>query len=288
MDDPVDPMRKTHVPDDPRDMEMLDEYLEHLRRAGKAQSTIDGRREILGRVDRDLPFGLGQTRTDELADWLYREGWKQNTKFTYYQALKDFYGWASDARDPWITGNPVADLEPVSSIKGIARPCTDDQLRDILARAAEPYRTWAVIAAYQGFRCVEISRGSREDYTQQMVIVPRGKGGRPRAHDTDPYVWDAVKDLPAGPIARRHDTGERAGAFYISSRAANYFNRTLGLPVSMHMLRHWMGVNIQRRYKNIRVTQAALGHASLQSTQIYTDATAEEQRAARSTLPRLA
>jgi integrase/recombinase XerC len=269
-------------------MDMLSEYLEHLRRCGKAQSTIDGRREILGRLDRDLPYGLGQTCTSELADWLFRDRWKLNTKFTYYEAMKDFYAWAADPADPWISADPAVDLEPVRSIRGIARPCTDAQLREILARSREPFRSWAVIAAYQGFRCIEISRADREHFTEQMVIVPKGKGGRPRAHDLDPYVWEVVRDLPDGPIARRQDDGERASAFYISSLAANYWRRTLGIPVSMHMLRHWMGVNIQRAYKNIRVTQAALGHASLQSTQIYTDATAEEQRAARSTLPRLA
>lgn len=281
-------MKNPHVPDDPRDMDMLSEYLEHLRRCGKAQSTIDGRREILGRLDRDLPYGLGQTCTSELADWLFRDRWKLNTKFTYYEAMKDFYAWAADPADPWISADPAVDLEPVRSIRGIARPCTDAQLREILARSREPFRSWAVIAAYQGFRCIEISRADREHFTEQMVIVPKGKGGRPRAHDLDPYVWEVVRDLPDGPIARRQDDGERASAFYISSLAANYWRRTLGIPVSMHMLRHWMGVNIQRAYKNIRVTQAALGHASLQSTQIYTDATAEEQRAARSTLPRLA
>lgn len=281
-------MKKPHVPDDARDMEMLDEYLEHLRLAGKAQSTIDGRREILGRLDRGLPYGLGQTYGPELAKWLHRDGWSQNTKFTYYQAMKDFYEWASDPKDPWLSGNPVNELDPVKSVRGVPRPCTDEQLKQILARSREPFRSWAVIAAYQGFRCIEISRGNREDYSERTIYVPRGKGGKPRVHDTDPYVWEVVKDLPPGPIARRQDNGERADAFYISSLAANYWRRTLGIPVSMHMLRHWLGCTVQREYKNIRVTQATLGHASLQSTQVYTDATAEEQRAARATLPRLA
>lgn len=280
--------KQPHVPGNPQDMELIDEYLEHLRRAGKAASTINGRREILGRLDRDLPYGIGQTSVKEVATWLYRDGWRQNTKYTYYMAAKDFYAWASDPNDPWISGNPVEELEAITNAQGIARPVTDEQLRDILARSREPFRTWAVIAAYQGLRCIEISRLDREHVTEQMLIVVKGKGGRPRAHDTDPYVWEVVKDMPPGPVARRQDNGERADAFYISSLAANYWRRTLKIPASMHMLRHWMGVNLQARFKDIRVTQAALGHRSLQSTQIYTDATAEQQRAARATLPRLA
>jgi site-specific recombinase XerD len=58
--------------------------------------------------------------------------------------------------------------------------------------------------------------------------------------------------------------------------------------VALHRQRHWLGVTTQARYRDLRVTQAMLGHLSLQSTQIYTDATAEQQRAARAMLPRLA
>lgn len=281
-------MKTPHVPDDPLDMELLDAYLEHLRRANKSASTIDGRREILGRLDRDLPYGLGRTSTEELAKWLYRDEWSQNTRGTYYAALKDFYAWASDPKDPWISGNPAADLEPAKHARGGPRPVTDEQLHRILTEAAQPYRLWALIAAYQGLRCIEISRLDREHISEKVLVVMRGKGDKMRTHDTDPGVWAAVKDLPPGPIATRPD-GQRADAFYVSSTCALHFRRQLKMPgVSMHRLRHWLGCTVQREYRDIRVTQAMLGHASLQSTQIYTDATAEQQRAARSTLPRLA
>jgi integrase/recombinase XerC len=268
-------------------MELIDEYLEHLRRAGKAQSTIDGRREILGRLDRDLPFGLGQVSTAELGEWLYRDDWGRNTRYTYWACMHDFYGWAADPRDPWIDADPTESMEPVKPVRGVARPCTDEQLRIILTQAREPYRTWATVAAYQGCRCVELSRLDRDHVTEQSIVV-LGKGGRLRVQDTDPDTWRVIEPLPDGPIARHQQTGDRATAFYISSQAATYFRRTLGVPVSMHMIRHWFGVNVQKRYRDIAVTKAMLGHASLTSTQIYVDATAEQQRAARATLPRFA
>jgi integrase len=124
--------------------------------------------------------------------------------------------------------------------------------------------------------------------TAETLIVVRGKGGRPRVHDTHPDVWAAVKDLPRGSLACRPD-GQRADAFYVSATAALHFRRKLHMPgVSMHRLRHWLGVTTQRTYKDIRVTQQMLGHLSLQSTQVYTDATPEQQRAARAMLPRFA
>lgn len=280
----------THAgrPVDDLDMEIIDAYIEHLRRAGRSLDTMKGRRGILHHLNRDLPFGIGVVLPEDLADWLYRDDWSQNTKATYYRALKSFYGWASDPADRWINRNPMDGLERVHTAKGVARPCTDEQLRAILARAAEPFRLWALIAAYQGLRCVEIAGLDREHVTESQLFVVRGKGGQPRVHDTDPGVWQAVRDLPPGPVARRPDTGERASAHYISIHSRAHFHRKLKIETSMHCLRHWLGVNAQARYRDIRVTQELLGHASLTSTQIYTRATAEQQRAARATLPRFA
>jgi integrase len=116
--------------------------------------------------------------------------------------------------------------------------------------------------------------------------VVKGKGGRPRLHPTDEFVWAAVKDLPAGPVART-PYGERATAFEVSSWSAQHFRRRLRMPgVSMHRLRHWLGVTTQREYKDIRTTQDTLGHRSLTSTEIYTASTLDQQRAAQAKLPR--
>lgn len=268
-------------------MQIIDAYLEFLRRSSRTQKTIEGRRDILLRLDHDMPFGIGQVSVEELRKWLYRDRWSQNTRATYYHAIKSFYGWAANPKDPWLTADPSADLEPVSRPRGVARPVTDEQLQRILAEAAEPFRTWAIIAAYQGLRCVEISRLDREHVTERNLIVVRGKGDRARVHDTDPAVWAAVKDLPPGPVAVLD--GHRATPDQVSVRSALHFQLKLDMPgVSLHRLRHWLGCTVQREYKDIRVTMAVLGHAALSSTEIYTQATDEQQRAARSTLPRFA
>jgi site-specific recombinase XerD len=72
----------------------------------------------------------------------------------------------------------------------------------------------------------------------------------------------------------------------VSARAGDHFKRVLGIPVTLHRMRHWLGTTVQREYRDIRVTQRLLGHATLASTQVYTTATDEQQRAARATLPR--
>lgn len=280
-------MTITDRPADDQDMRIIDEYIEYLRQTQCSEQTMDSRRRILGRLNHDMPFGLGRVSRDELAAWLYREGWSQNTQATYYRCLRSFYCWASDPADPWLSGNPTDTLARVRTADSVARPCDTEHLRRILTEAAEPYRRFAILAAYQGLRAIEISRLDREHVDEQRLFVVKGKGGRPRVHDTDPYVWRALRDLPAGPIARHPETGERATASYVAVRSRDYFWRNMKIKTSLHPMRHWLGVTVQREYKDIRVTQKILGHRQLSSTQIYTDATDEQQREARSRLPRL-
>lgn len=276
-------------PADDQDMRIIEEYIEHLRQSQCSDQTMDSRRGILGRLNRDLQFGIGQVSRDELAAWLYRDDWSQNTQATYYRCLRSFYSWATDPADPWLKGgNPTDTLTRVRTADSVARPCDGEHLRRILTEAAEPWRTYAILAAYQGLRAIEISRLDREHVDQERLFVVKGKGGRPRVHDTDPYVWRALRDLPAGPVARHPETGERATPHYVAVYSRDYFRRKLKIPTSLHPMRHWLGVTVQREHKDIRVTQKLLGHRQLSSTQIYTDATDEQQREARSKLPRLA
>ena len=274
------------LPDDDA-VSLIDHYLEWLRQCSRTPDTIRKRRAILTKLDHELPLGCEQTTEEELRTWLYREEWSQATKATYGSCLRSFYGWAAGGKNPWIPFDPTLDLPRTPQPKGVARPCTDEQLARILAEARDPFRLWMLIAAYQGLRCCEIAGLDREHVTEGTLLVVRGKGGRPRWHDTDPYVWEAVKHLPGGPVAIWN--GRRATAQEVSIYAAVYFRRRMKMPgVALHRGRHWLGVTSQREGKDIRVTQELLGHASLQSTQIYTQATPEQQRAVRAMLPRLA
>lgn len=273
-------------------MLLIDEYLAWLRDVrGCTDDTIRSRREVLTRIHAALPYGLDRACADELRAQVFRPELRASSKSTYYGTLAAFYSWAFDPRDPWLAGdNPMIWMPPRPKMpRGIARPVTDQQLARILTEAAQPYRLWALIAAYQGLRCIEISRLDREHIAEDKLLVLRGKGGGARVHDTDPDVWAAVKDLPPGPVAVDPKTGQRATAHHISVKSAQHFRNKLGMPgVSMHRLRHWLGVTTCDATDNVRVVQEMLGHDALSSTQIYTRATVGQQRAARARLPRLA
>lgn len=293
---PEEPIGIDRDPTDDDDMQIIDAYLVWL--AGKpvhaSADTLNLRRKILRRLDTELPFGLTQVATEDLHAWLYRGGWAPNTLATYYRAIKSFYTWATNPRlmgGAWLDERAmeaVDGLERAEGVPGVARPVTDEQLRIVLTTAAEPYRTWATIAAYNGLRCCEIAGLDREHITAAKLVVVRGKGGKPREHATDPYVWAAVRDLPPGPIARKVTTGRRESAINVGHRASRHFRQVLGVDVTMHQFRHWLGCSVLDATDNMRKAQVMLGHRQITSTEIYTRVTLDQQRQTQAAIPRLA
>jgi integrase/recombinase XerC len=259
--------------------DLIDSYSAHLRQASASQRTIGDRRRILTVLDRDMPYGLDGASADELLAWLWRDGLSLGTRETYYGAMNSFFTWA--CRKGMLDWNPCDEIDRPKPGNRLPRPLTDAELAHILGNAAEPYRLWMTIAAYAGARCVEISRLHRDEVTAETTTL-HGKGNKRRVVGTHPVLWEAVEQLPPGQIAA-HDPR------YISIRSAVYFRRTMNMPgVSLHRGRHWFGGQIQMLYKDLRVTQEALGHADPRTTAGYAIVTADRIREAVSLLPRLA
>lgn len=259
--------------------DLIDGYLAHLREASSADSTIEMRRETLRRIHRELPLGIEAACADELRTWLWRDNLSQGSRETYYSAINGFFTWAYDHEH--IDFNPAEQLIRPKSPERLPRPITDDELR-ILLGCAQPYQLWVKLAAYGGLRCIDISRLHREHMTEEQVMLHRSKGSKPRPVPMHPVVWEAVKDLPRGPITI-HDRK------FISIRSAVYFQRTLKMPgVTLHRCRHWFGTNVQRRYKNLLVTSNLMGHKNPKSTAGYAAITSDENVAAISLLPSFA
>lgn len=124
-----------------------------------------------------------------------------------------------------------------------------------------------MIAAFGGARCVEISNLNREHVTdEEMELL--GKGGRTRVVPTHELIWQAVKDLPPGPIAVASD-GSRLTRHDVS-RLGNRRIGQLGHGITMHQLRHFFGTEAYEACgHDLLVVQELLGHASPATTQIY-------------------
>lgn len=278
------------VPTGPSD-HYIRSFLTHLAHIHRAESTIDTYRDALRVIDRDLkPRGLARSSADEINAVIQGRPTPATRKL-YRSAVASLFARACGScdkcehPDQWLDFDPTPWLDSHKAPRGRSRRKSTAELHDILARAAEPYRTWYLLGAGQGLRAVEISRLDREHVDQAETLV-HGKGGVERVVPTHPAVWEAVRRLPRGPIARDR-YGHRADRKGVDGRGNYHLHRRLGyLHWSMHDLRRWYSTNVHELAGgDIRVTQELLGHASPATTAIYVDVLGSKKTAAVDGLP---
>ena len=275
------------TPDSKRSHAMSDDligmHLDHLAAGGTPQSTIESRRGLLSRLNRDLPYGIAFAATEQIEAWManhHRRGRAQNTLAQYGYHIRAFFDWAAGR---YLDGNPVATIRWAKSVRKLPDPVEEAELAALLA-VAEPLRTAIILAAFEGLRRAEITAACREHITEKLTTVPIGKGGLPGAVPTHDYVWQHVKDRPRGLLVTNR-RGEPLSPMALGQRARHTFNR-LGLPdVRLHRLRHRYGTLIQELYGDLRVTQECMRHRSVLSTQGYTLVTGQRRAAAVASLP---
>jgi integrase/recombinase XerD len=141
-----------------------------------------------------------------------------------------------------------------------------------------------------GLRAAELCnlKVSDLDMRTGRLIVRQGKGKKDR------ILWLREQTLellsqwrqrspvadPAGPLFCTLQ-GNALSTVYLRTMVARYAARAgIQKRVHPHMLRHTFATDLYRQTKNIRLVQKALGHASLQVTQIYTHIVDEELEAA--------
>ncbi|HZN72440.1 MAG TPA: site-specific integrase [Micromonosporaceae bacterium] len=265
---------------------LIDAHLAHCRHAGLAGSTIEDRGRLLRAADRALPYGLDAATHGELLTWLAAYTSPQ-TRHTYSNHLRQFYRWATDPDDPWLTLDPTTRLPRVRVPGGIPHPATVDELDTALARLPQPWDLAVKLAAYAGLRCGDIADQDRGDITAQTLRVRRGKGGRPAILPTHPVIWDAVRDLPAGLVIPGRPP-RTPGRRWVSQRLQAMLDR-IGLPhLSAHSFRHFFGTELYRTTRDLRLVQELMRHSSPATTAVYTLITGEERRLAVHALPTVA
>lgn len=276
--------------------DLIDEHLRHIAAGGLApDSTVDDRRKILRRLDRELPYGLEAANAAELEAWFVAgrtplgRPWSRKTRATYHEHIAAFYRWACNTQrgmSPKLNWNPFEDIPRPRTPRGVPRPALDSQVADVLARADRPWRTAVLLAAYAGMRVGEIAVATREQVSMDLLIIT-GKGGRTRVVPRHPMVADEAARLEPGRMFRRPRGGDADGD-WLSGRVSDHLTE-LGYPLlTAHMFRHWFATTTLAACGNLRVVQELLGHSDPATTAVYTQITDEQRRFAVGALPVLA
>ena len=133
-------------------------------------------------------------------------------------------------------------------------------------------------------RCGDVKAG----YGESALFVRDGKGARSRTvqipdalkkHLKQFVAWKAERGEPTG-LDDRLFVGQRGPwTAQALQQVVKKYLRALGLyenDKSAHALRHSYAVEFYRQGKDIRALQKQLGHASIQTTQIYCDVSKED------------
>jgi len=253
--------------------EPLTSYRRHLAAAGRPESTIKIRLSQLRRHAVELRLAPHEVTPEDLEQYLDRPDWSNDYRRTIRAALRGFYSWAHDTGQ--LPMNPAYRLPVIRPKMGKPRPTSEDALEEALQNADPRTRMMIALAAATGARCCEIAvvhtrdlRGHRGDWRLEL----HGKGNRDRIVPVPDWIAWEVRDadgyLFPGQIAGH------ISAAYVSkliSRALRGF--------TAHTLRHRFATQTLRHAGgNLIVVQRLLGHASVATTQIYTDVEDDQLR----------
>lgn len=201
-------------------------------------------------------------------------------------ALKGFLAFARDQAG--IGHSAVPRLRGPRTKKGLPRPVTPDEAVNLAATvaddAAEPWigardRAVLLLLYGAGLRIAEALSLTGGDLPLGETLIVTGKGNKQRMVPILPLLRDALADyLRQCPFPAARDQplfrGARGGALSqgMVQKAVARARIALGLPATAtpHALRHSFATHLLGAGADLRSLQELLGHASLSSTQIYT------------------
>ncbi len=202
-------------------------------------------------------------------------------------ALRSFSAWLKRQH-----GQPVGGIEQVQppAVKpGLPRPLAPDDARALAATTGAMHQDAWLDARDNAILLLLYGAGLRVGEAMAMTatvlplgetLVITGKGRRQRTIVLLPAVRAAIADyarLCPWPLAGDDPLfrGARGGALSADTLRATLRKArvALGLPTSAtpHALRHSFASHLLARGADLRTIQDLLGHASLSSTQIYTE-----------------
>lgn len=179
-------------------------------------------------------------------------------------------------------------------IKLLRRTVRDQFVIDLDRNQVTAVREWMAVdlitssgirvSEAANIRCGDLKAG----YGESSIFIRDGKGAKSRTvqipdslkrHLKQFIVWKASRGEPIGPddylfIGQRGPWTAQA----IQQLVKKYL-KALDLyesEKSVHALRHSYAVEFYKQQKDLRALQKQLGHASIETTQIYADVTAED------------
>lgn len=259
--------------DDGENARMVRDWLRDLRRRNLRPRTVEGYGERVAMLVRCAGERSLLTLTaDDLEAFLDGRGRTASTRHAYIAALESFFRWAV-LRDLTEVDPMVKVVRPIVR-PGRPKPLGDAQLGAMLddPETTPEQRALLLLGALAGLRAGEMSGLDVDDvdFVQGVLLVRDAKGGRDRQVPIHPVLADALRAvMPArGPVFRMaYQTERRADRHRIGYELRRVMERHGG--GHAHRLRHSFASRAYQSSRDILAVADLLGHASVQTTQVY-------------------
>lgn len=242
-----------------------------MRRRNATERTLHHRRGNLARLAKRLPCPLRAATDRDLELWQARLTVSSSSVATYTSHTRGFYRWALDAG--LVEVDPSAKLPMPKIPARLPRPIPERDLALALGCAAEPVRTWLLLAGYMGLRAMEIAQIRRDDFTEldgRLLISGVGKGRKayrlPVPVHVAPFLSAHLGGRP-GPLWRT-ESGRPVRADDVTNQATQLM-RAVGLPHTLHALRHRFGTVFYAATRDLLLTAEVMRHCSVNTTRGY-------------------
>ncbi len=241
--------------------------------------------------------GLAELKSGDFRAWLAQRtqaGLARSSTARALSVVRGFYRFLD--REGLAHNAAIGAIRGPRSTKAVPKALAVAEMGDVLESASEPEhetsepwvaaRDVAVLTLLYGcgLRISEALSLNRRDVPRGESLRITGKGGKQRQVPVLPVVNDAIADYiaacphklaPDGPLF----VGVRGGRLNprIVQGRMQTLRAQLGLPkeATPHALRHSFATHLLGAGGDLRAIQELLGHASLSTTQRYTDVDAE-------------
>ena len=295
-------------------MSVIEDFLAHLEyERGCSINTLKGYSHDLKTLtkfleERNIPknergeIDWTKVRLPDLRAFLRWLGTKKGNKISSIHrrvcSVKAFFKFLK--MEGYIQENPADDLKYPKRPASLPKFLSVEEVKKLLdTEKKNPTHQVIFEVLYStGCRVSELCHMNLEDIDLQrkQITIRGGKGGKDRIVLLSDRAASALEEYINGyrqrlvEAKRETMTQDDLNAVFLSNRGKRISKRTVQHIVSKlsdelgirhatpHMLRHSMASHLTMQHLNLRVLQQLLGHASLDTTQIYANVTAEHVR----------
>lgn len=281
----------------------LDRYLRHLsiERGLSAHTTAAYRRDLLGYIDwveqrgADQAESIDRALVTEFVRWRGDAPGARSSRARQLSSLRGFHRWL--AEEGVLANDPSERIAPPVLPRRLPHALSIDEVERLLASPSpdEPLglrdRALLEFLYATGARVSEVTALDVDDVVEPDIVRVRGKGGKDRILPVGRFAREALDRylVRVRPTLARSGTG--GPALFLGARGGRLTRQSVWLiiraaaeraeitsDVSPHALRHSYATHLLQGGADVRVVQELLGHASVTTTQIYTQVTADALR----------